>query len=97
MLTVIRDELGQLLAACEWVPASDDGTPANDGHWVWVNQLEMSAEAGRYVLRQVMTQIAEQMPTARGAYWYRRKKTGAKIHWYLRSQLTRGGMTHATV
>lgn len=86
MLTVIRDEVGQLQAACEWVPCDP---PTIEGKWVWIEQLEVSGEAGRYIIHQLIQAIAEQMPKAEGAYWVRRNKTGSRIHWFSRTKLLR--------
>jgi hypothetical protein len=100
MLTVIRDDLGQLLAACEWVPTDDLGKPTNPsegGRWVWVNQLELSTGVRRSIIHQLIDVIAAQFPGAIGAFWHRRDKTHRKIHWYARPKLLRGGMQHATV
>lgn len=88
MLTVVRDNQGRIEAACEWTPVNAAGQPANDGHWVWINQLEISAGVrGTTAIRELIHLIAFQAPAVVGAYWERRDKRNATIRVFPREQL----------
>ena len=90
MLTTLRATDGSLLACCEWWLVDYTGHWNPLGNVVWVNQLELSKGVpGRAVIPMVARDIADTVPSALGAYWYRLDKTGKKIHEYRRTQLVK--------
>lgn len=94
MLTVVRDELGTLLAACDWLLVDVQGRhdPLH-GTFVWVEQLELSPNLeSAELIRNVIHQIATQVPWATAAYWVRRDHPGRIMRIYRRSQLLREGV-----
>ena len=94
MLTVIRDELGTLQAACDWLLVDAQGRhdPLH-GTYVWVEQLELSPNLhSAALIRQIVLQIASQVPWADAAYWVRRDHPGRIMQTYRRSQLLREGV-----
>jgi len=88
-MTIIRDSHGQITAACEWLPVNAMGLPDNDGTHIWVEQLEVSRGAGRQAIRDVICQIAMQMPQAVAAYWTRRSRPNATVREWTRAHLFR--------
>ena len=88
MLTVIRDELGFIQAACDWWPVDDNGNWNPYGRYIWVEQLEVNSLLdGRKVIQKIIHDIGTRAPWAIAAYWIRRDSTADKQHAYGRSRL----------
>lgn len=90
MLTTLRDNEGNIQAACEWWCVDENGTWTPKGPYVWVNQLEHSPGVdGEYLIKEIVAQVAWLAPWAKGAYWERRDKKDGRIHGFTRARLTR--------
>ena len=91
MLTVVRDEQGRILAACEWFMRDTAGRIDSNGTLVWLEQVELSQGADlRQVAAYLIAEIGMLKPEATGAYWVRRDKdNGRRPHGFTRSQLMR--------
>lgn len=90
MLTVLREESGQLLAVCEWWCVNATGLQdwSCPEHPIWVEQIEVSRGAGRTAIQRIIDTIATLRLEAPGCYWVRRDKPGSrKLHAYRRSQM----------
>lgn len=90
MLTVIRSKGGFLHAVCEWWLVDGKGAFDLKGEYVFVDQLEVGPNAdGRECIRQIIQQIAVQVPWAKYAYWERREKARRLPRLYSRTQLVK--------
>ena len=78
MLTVVWDEAGRLLAACEWESVNEHGLPNLDGTqgtpetfcYILIQRIEMSPQAVLSLcMEQLIERLAAEMPAAKGAYW----------------------------
>jgi hypothetical protein len=88
MLTVLRDNAGFLMAACDWWPVDDDGLWHPNGRYIWVEQLEISPFLdSRGIIRRIIVDIADRVPQAIGAYWERRDQPTNHLHAFRRDQL----------
>ena len=77
MLTVLRDDVGHLTAACAWYVVDKNGTLDPYGGWVFVEQLEVSkGQDVRMHVRNIIADILWRAPTAHHGYWERRDSTG---------------------
>lgn len=95
MLTVFRDNIGSITAACEWWTVDADGmwNPGKDGKYVWVEQLEINPFMdSRDIIRRIIIDIATRVPWAVGAYWERRDQPTNHIHAFRRNQLMKEAM-----
>ena len=91
MLTVIRDNQGHLLAACEWWTVNEEGRWFGGGKYIFVSHIEVSKGAyGLPLIRDVIALIAWEEPQAISAYWRRTRHTGEKkLREYPRARLLR--------
>ena len=88
MLTVIRDDIGCILAACDWWPVDIDGNWTPNGRYIWVEQLEINSLIdGKDIIRKIIDDIGTRCPWAAGAYWIRRDSTGERPHAFKRFRL----------
>ena len=90
MLTIIRNDAGQIEACCEWWLRDDDGHWNPSGKYVWVNQLECATQTeARWYIRALIARIAHAAPWAVGAYWERRDKPEMPMRAFRRDQLVK--------
>ena len=100
MMYVLRDAQGHLQASIDYYLVNDQGQVTFDGtgQWVWVQQLDLDPTTnGHACIRTFIDHIAEAIPQAVGAYWFRKDKTGMTPHTFTRTQLVGRGECHATV
>ena len=92
MLTVFRDDVGAVLAACDWHLVDRQGHLIPDGTIVFVNQLQINDRAhSRQHLRNIIADILWRAPDATHGYWERRDSTGAgntQRHTFSRERFT---------
>ncbi len=88
MLTVIRNDEGQLEAACEWWTVNEKGQWFGGGKYIYVSHLEISKGVdSKILLEDLFAIMAWEEPQAISAYWIRRSKTGEKPREYSRERL----------
>ena len=88
MLLVQRDYAGNLLAAIEWQLVNEDGQLDIHGAYVYVVQVEVNPHLDtRNLFRHFIEQSAKLAPTAKWAYWGRRKNPNRMPRCYSREQL----------
>ena len=88
MLWVLRSEVGQLLAACDWCLVTEDGTWHPRGHYVYLGQLECSPHVNLHTIRRYLVRdIGTLVPWAVGVYWRREHDAFPRPHAFRRKQL----------
>ena len=97
MLITLRDAQDHITAVCEAWLVDDKGVFAPWGRHLWINQLELNPGTHSHALiQQIIVQLAELCPQAKGAYWERREKRRVAPRYYTRRQLMTW-VDHATV
>ena len=92
MLFVKRGTDGRIDGAIDYYLVNDRNEVVlnGQGRWVWVEQLMVSTGAdGKAIIREFIDDIARAFPQAVGAYWYRKNKTGERVHRFTRRRLVR--------
>ena len=88
MLLVQRNFSGNLIAAIEWQLVNEDGQLDIHGDYVYVVQVEVNPHCDvRNIFRHFIEQSADLAPTAKWAYWGRRKNPHRMPRCYSRNQL----------
>ena len=86
MLTCIKDDLGNILAACEWRKVNEQGQNDNDGKCIWIHTVEVSRRyQNNGILYKLIRKITGEMPDFEYAY-FRREKYNGRIRGYTRNQ-----------
>ena len=76
MLSTLRDEFRNILGVCEWHLVNAKGQQDIDGTFVWLQQLELSPQMKlEPFVRWLIRDVASRCPTAKSAYWQRRRKS----------------------
>ena len=87
-MTVMRDEAGTLQAACDWWLVTEGGQWSPYGHYVFLNQLDVTPGVNLHTVRQhLVREISRLAPYAVGVYWERREKPARRLHAFRREQL----------
>ena len=76
MLSTLRDEFRNILGVCEWHLVNDKGHQDINGTFVWLQQLELFPQMKlEPFVRWLIQDVASRCPTAKSAYWQRRRNS----------------------
>lgn len=74
MLTVIRNDFGDICAACDWTVVNQDGSRNPNGKFLWIGDLEVSRETqGGNMIKRVILDIDSRNASAEYCYFRRNK------------------------
>ena len=74
MLTVIRNDKGDILGACEWRIVNQHGLDDKDGLYVYISNIEISKSAQHNgVIKKFILPMALKAPNAIWMYFKRKK------------------------
>ena len=89
MLTVIRNDNGEIIVACEWRKVNPQGQYDKDGKLIWINNVEVSKQyQNNGILYKLIKKITDEMPEIEYAY-FKRRKYNNRIRGYTRNQWLR--------
>lgn len=93
MITSLKDDDGKIIAYCEWRLVGPSGYEAENGTYVWVNDMWVH-EAFRDTdkVRRIIDEIMRLVPQAKYCYFQRLKKND-RIRMYSREQWERRRMS----
>lgn len=74
MICTVKDNDSKVIAYMEWQRVGPSGYPVEDGDYVWLTSLWVHPkESGRKMIKLLATDILEQTPGAKWAYFTREK------------------------
>ena len=92
MITTLKDELGKVIAFCEWRLVSKSGFDKIDGEYVWVNDTWIHPDYSFKRLNRLIDEVMSKVPpSAKYAYFLRgkykdRMKMFSRKYWEKRRQ-----------
>ena len=86
MLEILRDDLGNIICACEWRRVLSSGEYNKDGKYIYIANVEVSKQYEHTGLLRKLTQaVIDKFPDFEYAY-FKRSKYNKRIRGYTRKQ-----------
>ena len=83
MLEIIKDNLGNIKAVCEFYSVNEKGEWDKSGIYCWINEVFVSKSyQNNGCLRKFVEMITSKYPQFQFGYFWRRKKYGNRIRIY---------------
>lgn len=75
MIEILRTDIGEIKAVCEYYIVDQEGNFDRNGEFIWANECEISPKfRGNGILKTFAKNIMLKVPQAKFCYFHRRRK-----------------------
>jgi hypothetical protein len=94
MITTLKDDIGRIIAYCEWRLVGQSGYDKEDGEYVWINDIWVHQDFERTKrINRIIDEIMRIAPSAKWGYFVR-GKYGFRKKMFSREQFERRRNTY---